>query len=341
MTFTEEQIRPGQMFESYLELCARDSTHFFDASAFEYKQCPCCGAAPKLIEAPAFTKYGFAYCFCGSCRSLIAYPRPTFAAIQRYYREGESVAYWMSDFYRTTAESRAELIVRPKAALLVEDLRKAGVASERVQVFDIGAGYGLFMKEVADLAPDYSVCAVEPGDHFIKHLRSHGRTVIPKFAEELVLDDLELLERREATRVFVSQELIEHLLEPRLFFARIRSLMRPGDYFSFTTLSASGFDILYLLAESNAVHPPHHLTFFSVPAIRRMLEDLGFRIVRFSTPGELDVDIVRKSAKFCSDSAMQALLSEPQASRELQDFLKKNLRSSHMNVFCTADDANL
>ena len=108
--------------------------------------------------------------------------------------------------------------------------------------------------------------------------------------------------------------------------------MRVGDFFNFTTLVSSGFDISYLLEESTALTPPHHLSFFHKDALHKAIENVGFEIIDFSTPGELDVDIVTKSEKFKRDNIMKMLMNTEKAKKEFQSFLQSNTLSSHVNV---------
>lgn len=331
---TEESIRPEKIFSNYLELCAEDCSNFFPLESFSWRDCPLCRAKIQRKE-PDIRKYNFNYMFCDECDSIFNNPAPSRKSLMEFYQVGKSVKYWVSDFYRYTAENRSRLIVRPKAELLLRDLVSVSLRVENCEFFDIGAGYGLFLRELGSLVDGIRAYAIEPGPDFANSLRNFGFSVINKFVEELEEQDFTCSESC-SHRVFVSHELIEHLLEPLQFLKSLRSVMRKGDCLSFTTLTASGFDILYLLEASKAIHPPHHLSFFSVNQIERALVENNFEIIRLSTPGELDVEIVKKSEKYKSDRLMQALLDNQDAAQSFQRFLKDTRRSSHINVFCRA-----
>jgi hypothetical protein len=69
--------------------------------------------------------------------------------------------------------------------------------------------------------------------------------------------------------------------------------VRAGGLIFFSTLAASGFDIQVLWEQSRSVSPPQHLNFPTVAGAVRLIERAGLEAVAITTPGELDVDIVR------------------------------------------------
>ncbi len=74
----------------------------------------------------------------------------------------------------------------------------------------------------------------------------------------------------------------------------------------------------------------------SVAGIRRLLERSGLEVVDLSTPGELDVDIVRNTAAENREIELprfvQQLINNPEeaVSKKFQRFLKANKLSSHL-----------
>ena len=101
-------------------------------------------------------------------------------------------------------------------------------------------------------------------------------------------------------------------------------------------LCGDGFDIRVLGAKSNAVSPPHHLTFLSRNGAQRLLERCGLVDGQVFTPGELDVDIVANALKadvsIVIDPFLRGIIecADANARAAFQKFLKENGLSSHM-----------
>ena len=331
LAMREVDIRPAEVFKSYLSLCDQDCITLFQKSDFLYYDCPCCDNKEKLKFEFLFSKFNFQYHLCQACKSISVNPRPTPKSIQNFYQNGSSVAFWASDFYKITSEKRKALIVNPKAQRLINLLSIASPES-KFNLLDIGAGFGILLSIFRESQFFEDVVAIEPSPMLFDHLKNLRFKVIQKFVENLNSSDIESQLKTDSKRVFVCHELVEHLLRPIEFFSKINSIMRVGDFFNFTTLVSSGFDISYLLEESTALTPPHHLSFFHKDALHKAIENVGFEIIDFSTPGELDVDIVTKSEKFKRDNIMKMLMNTEKAKKEFQSFLQSNTLSSHVNV---------
>jgi hypothetical protein len=320
----EEDIRPREIFEEYLQLCEQDTRDFFGDSPREPLPCPACGARGE----PAFVKQGFTYEACPACLTLFVSPRPVPEAFSRYYTESTSARYWATTFYRATAEARRVKLWQPKARM-VHDILRAQAAAESALI-DIGGGYGLFAQEMQRLTGK-SVTVIEPGPALAEACRAKGLSVIEDFLEQLAPSALPA-----GPRVFTSFELFEHLHDPALFLNRLKSLMGSGDLFIFTTLSGTGADIQALWQDSKSVSPPHHLNFFNPASVRLLLEQVGFHVVDVTTPGKLDIDIIINNRQFIKDRfwrAFAALASES-CREKWQEMLAGTGWSSHMLVVC-------
>jgi SAM-dependent methyltransferase len=129
-------------------------------------------------------------------------------------------------------------------------------------------------------------------------------------------------------------EVLEHVYDPVDFLQALKRLARPGGYVFVSTLCIDGFDLQMLWDKSTQISPPHHINFLSVHGLERLFERAGLVDVEVTTPGQLDVDIVRNAAK--SDPLLlnghrflQNLLTEDTIAQALQSFLVANRLSSH------------
>jgi SAM-dependent methyltransferase len=193
---------------------------------------------------------------------------------------------------------------------------------------DIGAGYGLFCEEFGRSSPGVPVIAIEPSGPLAEACRKKGITTVQKFLEEVDPQDI-----GRKVAVATSFELLEHLQDPGRFVRACRGLVMEGGLLVLTTLSWAGFDLQVLREESKSIHPPHHINFFTPRSIRILLDRNGFEPIEVTTPGSLDVDIVRKQRDAVTDPFLKNLLDMDDGIRDLfQAFLRDGGLSSHMMV---------
>jgi hypothetical protein len=320
----EDEIRPKHIFGEYLRLAERDTKNFFSPTDRQTVLCPACDAHGIRV----FTKQSFAYEECPDCQTLFVSPRPTAEAFSRYYQESESAIYWATTFYKETAEIRREKLWRPKALMIHGFINEFG--STEHAVIDIGGGYGIFAEEYKKIFGK-KVMVIEPGPALAEVCRDKGHEVVQNF-----LEDIEPEQLGAGPKAFVSFELFEHLHDIKKFLRHLHKLMNNGDLFAFTTLSGTGVDIQALWEDSEAISPPHHLNFLNPKSIQILLEHSGFEVLKISTPGKLDIDILCSHRQHIKDRfwrtfAIQATADEKKV---IQTFISENGLSSHMLAIC-------
>lgn len=322
----EEDVRPKNIFDKYLDLAARDSQDYFNTCERDIINCPACEKPGKF----AFTKSEFVYEECEHCFTLFVSPRPISEAFNKYYTQAPSVEYWASTFYKETEEARRELIWKPKAKLINEKIQLWFNSNLEYIIVDIGGGYGIFSEEMRELT-DLSPVIIEPGPSLAEICREKGFDVIEKFLEAVDVSDLPT-----SRKVFVSFELFEHLHSPEDFLINLSDMMSSNDLFIFTTLSGTGADISVLWENSKSVSPPHHLNFFNPKSIPLILERLGFNTLEISTPGKLDVDIMENSSDKITDRFWSRFLflASDDEKKIMQKALEMTCFSSHILVVC-------
>jgi hypothetical protein len=106
-----------------------------------------------------------------------------------------------------------------------------------------------------------------------------------------------------------------------------------------TTRAGSGFDIQALWERLDTVFPLEHINLLSVDGMGILAERHGFEMVELSTPGQLDVQVVARVLASQQewepqDRILRRLVMETgeDGMEDLQRFLQKHLRSSHMRV---------
>ena len=116
-----------------------------------------------------------------------------------------------------------------------------------------------------------------------------------------------------------------------------KEILSEGGYFLLTTLNINGFDLQVLWERSNSIAPPHHLNFFNLESLGGLLKKCGFRVVEKSTPGFLDLDIVKNAYKegdININRFIKYLIEkkDDKTHEDFQLFLQRNNLSSHMRI---------
>jgi SAM-dependent methyltransferase len=199
------------------------------------------------------------------------------------------------------------------------------------KIIDVGAGYGIFLDEWKKLNPKSEVIAVEPMSSLANECRRKGFTVVEAIAEKVTdLNDF--------ADLVVCFEVLEHVFDPLDFIRVLKKMTRPGGYVFISTLCIDGFDLQMLWEKSSQISPPHHINFLSLNGFRSLFDRAGLKNIQLTTPGQLDVDIVRNNVKSISNNTnsykfINKIINDEIIAENFQNFLAKNQLSSHVWVF--------
>jgi len=324
----EDDIRPTGLFGEYLRLSAEDAKHYFAEEQQRLaRDCPGCGGGTNKA---AFKKNGFQMVNCTDCGTLFANPGPAPDRLAEFYRDSPSQKYWANTFFPAVAAARQEKIFRPKATAIAELFDQ--YAPKDGKVIDVGAGAGLMLEELRGAGIGRVFAAVEPTPELARQCRDKGFETLEGFAEHAAEE-----QNFAATAALVmSFEVIEHVVSPRAFLDDMTAMAQPGGLILVTGLCGSGFDIQILGKSSNSVSPPHHLNFLTRQGVTHLLRRCGLEKISFTTPGALDVDIVKaaleKDPNAFDDGFLKEMLIEndEQTLKNFQKFLTSSNLSSHM-----------
>lgn len=328
----ESDIRPAELLREYLRLSASDAETFFpesDASSRTERPCPSCGGSRHRI---AFHKNGFPLVVCSTCDTLYVTPAPREERLADYYRDSPSQRYWVSTFFPAVEDARRERIFRPRVRHVLDLLNEIGIEAKRV--VDVGAGTGVFLQEMRNLGFRGQLTAVEANRDLAGLCAERGFETYFGMSTNAVRDPA----WRDKADLAVAFEVFEHVVSPEAFLRELAQLVRPGGLIMFTGVSGDGFDLRVLGSLATAISPPHHLNFPGRRGMRALMDRLGLREVLFTTPGVLDVDIVRNAMRddgaIVSDPFLHRLMTECDEDQRdaFQKFLTDNGLSSHMLV---------
>ena len=317
----EYEIRPEELLSKYIELSNYDAESFFTNKVFEESLCIACGGNSTY----KFTKNNFSYCECNDCKTLYLNPRPSLEVFKDFYQHSKSCKYWAEIFYPVVAEIRREKIIKPRVKKLASLLGKVDLNVK--SIIDVGAGYGIFLDEWRKISPDAELLAIEPSSNMANKCRENRILTVENIVENVqgYTDSADLV---------VCFEVLEHVSNPLDFMAALSKLAKPGGYVFVSTLSVDGFDLQVLREKSSQISPPHHINFLSIMGLRKLFGRANMFNVMITTPGQLDVDIVRNAMKKDSSllegqSFLKNLLADDGHAQAFQIFLSEQCLSSH------------
>ena len=132
-------------------------------------------------------------------------------------------------------------------------------------------------------------------------------------------------------------ELIEHLIDPFTFMEAIWEMLTVGGYCHFHTPNANGFDNLALTYNdfrplAHGIFPPMHLQAFTPQNILHFALRASFKLKQMDTPGNFDVDIVKRFLSDSDSAFSQIGIFNNDQLAVIQSWLKVLNGSSHMRV---------
>jgi len=320
----ETDIRPLGLMKRYIELSAKDADLCFNEGGRRDLPCVSCGSINITKE---FSKSGFDYALCNECGTLYQTPRPPIKEFDAFYKNSRSSKYWADVFFPSVAEARREKIFKPRVQRLLEMCKDSNLNVSKL--IDVGAGYGIFLEEWRKVKPETELIAIEPSVSLAKECRNKKLSVV-----ESLVENVEGYE--DYADLVVCFEVLEHVDSPLEFVKVLKKMVKPEGYLFISTLCIDGFDLQVLWDKSSQISPPHHINFHSIKGFEKLFESAGLTDVKISTPGKLDVDIVKNFVTSSDGSELQnnrflkSILDSDNKSDKFQDFLSRNQLSSHV-----------
>jgi len=320
---SELEIRPDNLYNRYKDLLKDEIMSFFpDKSLFVETNCPGCGG-----EKPekAFVKFGFQYCKCGRCGSLFVSPRPTAKMLGNFYQNSRAVSFWRNEMAEKTKESRNRHQLFPVGQWVLELVDE--YLPEAKTFLDYHSKYPGLLSTIGEAMKFSRVISISPE-------LPESKGLFPD--DTIVYDDISSI--KEKVDVFTAFEVIERIFDPAEFIKEVYQVCQSQGLFFLTTNTFSGFEYQILNAKSPRLHPPDRINLLSIEAIHSILTESGFEVIELSTPGRLDVEIVRNALE--SNPAIPApeflkyifKNRDKGAWHSLQDFLQQNRLSSYVRV---------
>ena len=321
----ESDIRPDELRKGIEEASLRDLQRLLlEKESFVQVPCPACGSSKPVKK---FEKYSLSYVVCSICETMYINPRPTPEMLERFYATSENYAYWNKYVFPASEEKRRHKIFRPRAEKVKEICRRYSIPTD--VLLEVGAGFGTFCEEVREMGVFQRIIAVEPTPDLAETCRQRGLEVIDKPVEHVELPP-------NTINVVVTFEVIEHLFDPAEFVRSCHRVLSQNGLFIATCPNVKGFDLMVLEQLSDTIDH-EHLNYFHPSSLSHLLKECGFEVLETLTPGQLDVELVRKKVLEGAYSLegqpflKSVLIDEwERVGDNFQRFLVDNLLSSHL-----------
>ncbi len=319
----ENDIRPDK-YKNEQQKCMEEDIRFLcdRKKLFVSVNCPSCGTENREI---AFSKWTFEYCECSECRMLYMSPRPSESLLSEFYNTSKNYEYFNRFIFPSSIENRRKHIFIPRVDKIIQLAKKH--QTTRNKLLEIGAGFGIFSHEMANHNFFKEVVGIEASQSLAETCRKKGIRIYEGILEELIIE--------EKFDIVVAFEVIEHIFDPKLFLEITNNILIPGGLLILTFPNYEGFDISVLGAESVAIDH-EHLNYFNETSITLILEKSGYIVESIETPGQLDVDLVRKAIErgFRTNRFIRTLCTENfrKVGDAFQRFLVEHKLSGHMMV---------
>jgi len=320
-----DDIRPDALMAGQGAAMQRDLDWLAQRKqAFVDVDCPACGAAARRH---LYEKFGMAHQRCTSCGTQYVSPRPTADMLGAFYAQSSNYAYWARYIFPASRETRRTAVFGPRAAIVADLARRHELGGGTM--VEVGAAHGLFCEEIRKLALFEHIVAIEPTPALAQECRELGFDTIESPWERVVLE-------RPASLI-ANFEVIEHLFDPAAFLRWSHANLVAGGHVLVSCPNIEGFETLLLGAASGAVDH-EHLNLFTPSSLSLLAGRCGFKVASLTTPGELDVELVRRALDAGDVGAeavgpvLSRLIRHPDASvpATLQALVHRAGLSSHM-----------
>ena len=317
----EADIRPASLMSEFMRLSLIDSQTFFnDPGKLVEVPCPACGAEKR---EGAFRKNDFLYCECAKCASLFVSPRPSREALVEYYDNSSASHYRVEHFAKDTAKARRQHLLRSLVLWLGRIVDERGNSDAR--------GYADVNTQSVQIFEDIKQLDLFDEFHSLFPLNSLDEACAEN-GINVVRDKIDGL----GAVTMLGQ--LENRFDPLDYLKWIRNTLAPNGIIALTTKTCSGFDMQVLWDKAPYIFVPEHLNLLSIEGISILLEKAGFELIELSTPGQLDLELVKHA--IVHEPSIQLprnvkyLLNHrgEQAHADFCNFLQKNRLSSHVRV---------
>jgi hypothetical protein len=282
----ELEIKPDDELQKYYTLTEHEiRSRWGDGGTLVTVSCPGCGGNRS---AGVFDKWGFVYRDCARCGTLYVTARPTDQELTSYYRDSAAAGYWREKLAARTAEARREKVIVPRVQWVLDTLAEHAAESRRL--IDISSHCESFLQVLTEMSdrPERIIAANPAADVEAQGL---GDTRV-----EISPTSFEALAGLGPADAVTALDVLDRCSNIPAMLGALRETVRPGGLLFVTAPTSSGFEVQILRELSPTIVPPDKLNVFSIEGLMEIFST-GWDVIEVSTPGMLDLEIVRRRLK--------------------------------------------
>ena len=200
--------------------------------------CEICGAPALYWRSIA----GYRHFRCSRCEHLFVFPRPTQDELDSFYQQGQ--------YYDSAEKQRVRITKDAHSRLqLLEALVKQYGLEKRI--LDVGCASGIFLSVACERGWD--AYGVERSEVVAGRARSiSGAKIAVGILEDMVVPGAPF-------SVVTAWEVVEHTIDPRLFFGALAKNVADNGLLSISTPLSNGIPAMVLGERYPMLMPPEHL----------------------------------------------------------------------------------
>ncbi len=312
----------SKLYEQYVKLLEKDiKTYFFDPKTLV--DVPCTGDKNGQ-GVNIFEKFGLMYQKSTTCQSCYVNPRPKAELLEQFYAESKACQFWREETFKLP-DARLYYLCGSRAQWVMECVDE--YLSGPLTALDYETKYPNLITHLNVERAFNNMIVFKPKLYEHIHLLPND-VVIAKECKD-VTDQVD---------VVTAFETIERMFDPNVLFSDASQFCRQGGLLLFTTASCTGLEYQVLGKDAPNLNPINRMNLLSIEALTDHVEKAGFEILELSTPGRLDVDIVKqvlvKNKDLKADSFWRYIFESrgEKTWQGLQNFLQENRLSSHVRI---------
>ena len=319
---TSSDIIGNDLYQQYVGFLEKDVKEYFsNPDTLVDVDCP---GDRDAIGVDVFRKLGLMYQKSNTCKSYYVNPRPKAELLEQFYAESRACQFWREETSQLS-DTQLYYLCGSRVNWIMECVDE--YLSGPISILDYETKYANLIKNLNTEHTFNKVTVFKP--KLYEHVNLLPNNVFMRNDRHDIIDQVD---------VVTAFETIERMFDPAIFFSDAARFCRQGGLLLFTTASCTGLEYQVLGEHAPNLNPINRMNLLSVEALTKHVESAGFEILEFSTPGRLDVDIVRKVIERDPNLNIDPFwryLFESRIEKTwhgLQNFLQENRLSSHVRI---------
>lgn len=319
---TPSDIIGSKLYQQYVKLLEKDiKIHFSDPKTLVHVPCP---GDKNGQGINIFEKFGLIYQKSAACQSWYVNPRPKAELLEHFYAKSQACQFWREETFKLP-DAQLYYLCGSRVQWVMECVDE--YLSGSLTVLDYETKYPNLITHLNEERTFNKVAVFKP--KLYEHINLLPANIVIAEKQDDVMNQVD---------VVTAFETIERMFDPSVLFSDASKFCRRGGLLLFTTASCTGLEYQVLGKDAPNLNPVNRMNLLSIEALTDRVEEAGFEILELSTPGRLDVDIVKQVIEQNKDLKTDSFwryIFESRGEKTwqgLQNFLQENRLSSHVRV---------